>query len=62
MMSSSRCSIKGATRKGTSSGCTTMAIQKGAASKKKNKINFRNKPISNFDIMNWVNELKIKKL
>ena len=26
----------------------------------KNKINFRNKPISNFDIMNWVKELKIK--
>ena len=26
------------------------------------KINFRNKPKSNFDIMNWVKELKIKKL
>ena len=24
------------------------------------KINFRNKPMSNFDIMNWVKELKIK--
>ena len=30
--------------------------------KKKNKQkNFRNKPMSNFDIMNWVKELKIKK-
>ena len=45
-------------RKGASSGCATKAIQKGAASKK--KIKFRNKPISNFDIMNWVKELKIK--
>ena len=27
---------------------------------KKNKIKFRNKPISNFDVMNWVKELKIK--
>ena len=27
---------------------------------KKEKINFRNKPMSNFDIMNWVKELKIK--
>ena len=25
------------------------------------KINFRNKPMFNFDIMNWVKELKIKK-
>ena len=29
---------------------------------KKNKINFHNKPMSNFDIMNWVKELKIKNL
>ena len=27
---------------------------------KKNKINFHNKPMTNFDIMNWVKELKIK--
>ena len=27
---------------------------------KKNKIKFRNKPMSNFDIMNWVKELKVK--
>ena len=27
---------------------------------KKDKINFRNKPISSFDIMNWVKEIKIK--
>ena len=45
--------------KGTSSGCAPKVIQKGAASKK--KIKFRNKPMSNFDIMNWVKELKKKK-
>ena len=28
---------------------------------KKQKIKFRNKPMSNFNIMNWVKELKIKK-
>ena len=28
--------------------------------KKKKKKNFRNKPISNFYIMNWVKQLKIK--